>query len=87
MILSLAGKGHLGFAVLQLINDFAIGHIAHLVIFLHDNPLGITDAAFATGHHRIAGVVGGADVAVYSGPAVFAFAGFTFSRCAINAIR
>lgn len=87
VILSFAGKGHLGLAVLQLINDFAVGHIAHLVILLYDNSLGITDTTFATGHHRITSVIGGADVAVDSSPTVLTFAGFAFSRWTIDAIR
>lgn len=74
MILRLTGERHLGLFLLELIEDFAVGHIAHLKIFLDRDTLAVTDTTFAFRRHGITNVITLTHIAVNSPPAIFAVA-------------
>ena len=81
-----ARKRDLRLALFQLVQNLAVGHIAHLVVLLHCESLGITDASFAIRHHRVACIVCFANVAVDSIPSVFAIAVLVLARPAVDPI-
>lgn len=78
--LPVAGKGSLGLLVLELVEDFPVGDVTHLVVLVDQLAFLETDAALALGHHGIAGLVGLADVAVDATPAILALASVTGPR-------
>lgn len=64
----------MGLLLLELVEDLAVGDVAHLVVLVDDQALAITDATLALRHHGVTGVVCLADVAVYALPSLFTLA-------------
>jgi hypothetical protein len=85
-VLLLTREGHLRFPAIKLVHDLAICYITHLKILLDGDTLLVAPATLAFGHHRIAGIVRLADVAVDTGPAIFAATGVTFTPRAVLAV-
>ena len=81
-----AGEGGLGLLLLELVKNFAVGDVAHLVVLVDDQTLAITDATLALGHHGVAGVICLADVAVYTLPTLFALAVVALARQSVVSI-
>jgi hypothetical protein len=83
VVVGLTRKRHLGLPALELVQDLAVGHVAHLVILLDRDALLVADASFTIRHHRIARIVRLANVAIDTTPALFAVAGPALSRRSI----
>jgi hypothetical protein len=66
--------------LLELIENLAVGNVAHLVVLIDDQTLAITDATVAFRHHGVTGIVCLADIAVYTFPAVVALAVVALTR-------
>jgi hypothetical protein len=81
-----AGEGGLGLLLLELIENLAVGDVAHLVVLIDDQALAVTDATLALGHHGVAGVVCLANIAVYTLPALFALAVVALARQSVMSI-
>jgi hypothetical protein len=82
----IAGEGGLGFLLLELIEDLAVGDVAHLVVLIDYQALTITDATLALRHHGVAGVICLADVAVYTLPALLTLAVVALARQSVVSI-
>jgi hypothetical protein len=86
LILILTREGHLRFPAIKLVQDLSICYITHLEVLLDGDALFVASAALAFRHHRIAGIVRFADIAVDTGPAIFAATGVTVACRAVLAI-
>lgn len=84
--IGVAGKGGLWLLLLELIENLAVGDVAHLVVLVDDQALAVTNATLALGHHGITGVVCLADVAVYALPALFTLAVMALARQSVVSV-
>ncbi len=73
-----ARKGNLRLLPLELLHDLLVCNIALLVVFVHNQPSLVANAAFMVWHERIASVVILADIAVDAFPTRFAVACWAF---------
>jgi hypothetical protein len=86
LILIFAREGHLRFPAVKLVHDLSICYITHLEVLLDGDTLFVTPATLAFRHHGIAGIVRFADIAVDTGPALFAATSIAFAPRAVLAI-
>ena len=56
-LLGVAGESHLRLLLLELVNNLPVGDVAHLMVFLDDEPLLVANPTLAVRHHRIASIV------------------------------
>ena len=74
LMLGVAAKCRLGLLLFQLVQDFPISDIAHLVVLLYHHALFVAHPTFALLDHRIARLIGCANIAVDAFPSLFAVA-------------
>jgi hypothetical protein len=84
LVLGFASECHLGFALLELVQDLAVCHVTHLKVLLYRNALLIADTILTTGNHRTAGIICLADIAVDAFPAFLTLAIFILPRRALT---
>lgn len=86
LVLIFTREGHLRLPTVKLVEDLSICDIAHLKVFLDGDTLLVAPTALTFGHHRIAGIVRFADIAVDTSPAIFAATRVTFTSRPVLAI-
>lgn len=78
-MLGIAAKCGLRLLLLQLVQDFPIGDIAHLVVLLNHHALFVAHSTVPLLGHHVARLIGGANIAVDAFPSLFAVAVLTLA--------